>query len=246
MKAYIGRMVGTIGAHINRRRHSDQTDSQEHELRTVSPTHSVDTSTNEMSQPLSPVERIATPDADEVLYCKNNVMLKYPISRNARSNSHTKENDSHSSTSSLPAKTSSGSVLDNQILVPGFLFIKTRGSKYGSTLILNWAPNSSMRVPDIHVPSQQHVERSNSVNSDYVADSDSGLSLVHSVDHQGPKNELPVAKKFECEPPSCSSVSIDLGLMEKIRIFYNMDDKGFICSGEMVIRGKDKDFKVTK
>ena len=45
--------------------------------------------------------------------------------------------------------------------------------------------------------------------------------------------------------PSCSSVSIDLGMMEMIRIFYNTDKNGFIVNGEMVIRSKDRNFKVS-
>ena len=52
------------------------------------------------------------------------------------------------------------------------------------------------------------------------------------------------AENVDLERPSCSSVSIDLGMMEVIRIFYRMDDNAFILSGEMVITSKDRNFKV--
>ena len=252
MKAYLGRMVDSIGAQISRRRQSDQPDTQEHELRAVSPSQLSDSASayRQVSHsPSPPPERICTPEADEVLYRKNNVMLKYPIAR-GKHNSRTKENGTPSPTSSFTGYTSSSSVLDNQVLVPGFLFITTRGSKYGSTLILNWAPNSSMRVPDIHVPPPQRSPTSNSINNDYVTDGDSDDSLVRAgtanpSQSSGEKyTGAGEATKVDLEQPSCSSVSIDLGMMEKIRIFYNTDDQGFITSGEMVIRGKDQDFKV--
>lgn len=143
----------------------------------------------------SPLGKFPNPDEDEVLYRKNNVQLKYPASARRRDSSR------------------GGSQSD--IHIPGFLFITTRGSNFGSTLILNWAPNSSMRVPS---------SESTGGTSSASDASDSGFDAA--------------------DRPSCSSVSIDLGLMEIIRIFYHADESGYIISGEMVIRSKDRTFKV--
>ena len=150
------------------------------------------------SPPLSPVEKYITPEEDEVLYSKNNVLLKYPPRRiggeQASSNGGTTDSS-------------------NQVLIPGFLFITTRGSNFGSTLLLNWAPNSSMRVPENDTTPSTAAAESNQSH-------------------------------FDLETPSCSSVSIDLSKMEIIRIFCHKDDDGFVTKGEMVISGKDRNFKV--
>lgn len=146
------------------------------------------------SPPLSPVERCTTPEEDEVLYSKNNVLLKYPPRRTG--GEQTSSNDSA-----------------NQVLIPGFLFVTTRGSNFGSTLLLNWAPNSSMRVPENDATPSTAATESNQSH-------------------------------FDLERPSCSSVSIDLSKMEIIRIFCHKDDDGFLTKGEMVISGRDRNFKV--
>ena len=148
----------------------------------------------------SPLEKCPTPDEDEVLYRKNNVQLKYPASPRHRTDAAT-----------------SGGGSQSDIHIPGFLFITTRGSNFGSTLILNWAPNSSMRVPS-------------SENTGGASGASASDSSNSSFDVSG--------------RPSCSSVSIDLGLMEIIRIFYHTDEGGYVVSGEMVVRSKDRNFKV--
>ena len=149
------------------------------------------------SLPPSPVERCLTPEEDEVLYRKNNVLLKYPARKMTSEQMH-----SDNATQS-----------DSQVLIPGFLFITTRGSNFGSTLLLNWAPNSSMRAPGTDgVPATAEAESCQS--------------------------------HYDLDRPSCSSVSIDLGMMEIIRIFYHTDENGFIAKGEMVISSKDRNFKV--
>ena len=213
MKAFVGKTFESIAhgftaisSRVYSRRSAslspvtDQMDSGNRELdmvaNNVRSTEAETSRNSSPSPPLSPVERCTTPEEDEVLYSKNNVLLKYPPRRTG--GEQTSSNDGTSG---------------NQVLIPGFLFITTRGSNFGSTLLLNWAPNSSMRVPE-----------NDTTPSTAAAESD-----------QSP---------FDLERPSCSSVSIDLGKMEIIRIFCHKDDDGFLTKGEMVISGRDRNFKV--
>ena len=142
-----------------------------------------------------------TIEGDEVLFSKNNIFLKQPL---VTLGSKQCDSESIRQESNLTQNKS----LDNHLLIPGFLFVTTRGSNFGTTLILNWAPNSSMKVPRVDDSSEC------STATPFV-----GL---------------------------CSSVSIDLCSMEMIRIFYHMDDKGFIISGELVVKSKEEEFKVNE
>lgn len=161
----------------------------------------------------------ATVEGDDVLFSKNNVLLKHPldvsnnlsISPKCSLSGIKSKKESPSCNSELLDK-----ALDNHILIPGFLFVTTRGSNFGTTLILNWAPNSSMKVPSVG-----HTEKC-------MENSPQGAT-VSSVKSEG-----------RC----CSSVSIDLCLMEMIRIFYHVDESGFILSGELVVKSKEEEFKV--
>ncbi len=177
---------------------------------------------------LSPVEPFGTLEADDILFRKNNVCLKHPrkkkISMSSSlprsrdvsfSSSMSESGDSFSSRDSTPSR---GSSYDNQELIPGFLFITTRGSDFGTTLILNWAPNSSI-VAQQQTPSEiGRGSRSSSLS-----------------DENG---------RFVAE--DCPSISIDLGLMEVIRVFYRINETGLVASGEMVITSKDRKFKVSR
>lgn len=163
---------------------------------------------------------------DDVLFCKNNVFLKYPSQR-TQSPSDTSNNMSSSSDGSLgesighsipmkPLSTPAVSTTtkptdqdDDLILIPGYMHISTRGSDFGKTLILNWTPNCHMTP----------------ING--------GASL----ENTGPSS---VSRS------SCSSISIDLGQMESIRIFYKCEppEAGIITSGEVVISNKERKFKI--
>jgi len=213
MKAFVGKTFGTIATsisaisrvYVRSSSSSDHTDSSlGHELDSVAASNmrggSLEPETfrdTSPSLPPSPVERCLTPEEDEVLYRKNNVLLKYPARKTPSEH--------------IPLDNATQS--DSQVLIPGFLFITTRGSNFGSTLLLNWAPNSSMRAPGTDgIPA--------------TAGEEGGQS------------------HYDLDRPSCSSVSIDLGMMEIIRIFYHTDENGFITKGEMVISSKDRNFKV--
>jgi hypothetical protein len=265
-----------------------------------------------------------TPEQDEVLFSKNNVFLSYPKRASLKSHDQMRFSTlssleaSQASDNSNSNSSASGSFQDNQILVPGYLFITTRGSNYGTTLILNWAPNSSMRVPPVSSSLPPHLQPSTSINSLGSSTISTLTNGVNSTDDEGereqvamgrtngsriteytdgdaivvmetnsrrenPSNSWPiimatgrgdalaagasagrVVEKMGAgvglsrvgvsgdegllgyDRPSCSSVSIDLGLMEMIRIFYNTDANGFIVNGEMVIRSKDRNFKVSE
>lgn len=169
-----------------------------------------------------------TLEGDEVLFSKNNVLLKYHLKDIALENkefAHTSNTQSTLTNSPLhcnestPLKVS----LDNHVLVPGFLFITTRGSNFGTTLILNWAPNSSMKVPRVDYAQAAAIETPSSNSATSGCDS----SFQHKSLSQ-----------------YASAISIDLCLMEVIRIFYHVDDKGFIVSGELVLKNKEEEFKV--
>jgi hypothetical protein len=155
---------------------------------------------------------------DDVLFSKNNVLLKHP--NPGESEDCVLHSATHDSDQASPLSVPKGS-LDNHVLVPGFLFITTRGSNFGTTLILNWAPNSSMIVPksDHSLADSQGVEAS-------PAESSSSESSSSSHGHR------------------YSSISINLCTMEMIRVFYRMDDSGFIISGELVVKSKEENFKV--
>lgn len=154
----------------------------------------------------------ATSEGDDVLFRKNNVLLKH---QGDMFNQASKIDVLHSSGVESSDKALNGGLggnsLDNHVLIPGFLFVTTRGSNFGTTLILNWAPNSSMTVP-------QHTCE--------------------------PENDPPAATGALRTAQNCSSISIDLCSMEMIRIFYHMDDSGFIISGELVVKSKEENFKV--
>ena len=170
------------------------------------------------------VERIDSHE-DDILFCKNNVFLKYP-SQITRSPSDTSNNVSSSSDGSLgesighsipmkplstpavPMATKPADQDDDLTLIPGYMHISTRGSDFGKTLILNWTPNHHMTP----------------------------ISGGGSLENTSPSS---VAKS------SCSSISIDLGQMESIRIFYKCEPpEAGITSGEVVISSKERQFKI--
>ena len=340
LKSVFNKLVGHLGGGPGHSPFSsDVTDSSEleHELLVVTKASEMNRSSFQdgfppPSPPCTPVERMETPELDEVLFSKNNVFLSYPKRASLKTQELTtfSSNERKRSPSPLSSPTTtsdnsnsnssaSGSFQDNQILVPGYLFITTRGSNYGTTLILNWAPNSSMRVPPLSLSSTSlplHLQPSTSTNSlgsttiSTVTNSDqigtAGISIgdkerdpvvkerIHITKYtegdtivvttnsgESPLNSWPIvtatgrrgdalaavtgrvekvgagvglSRAGVCDEegllgydrPSCSSVSIDLGMMEMIRIFYNTDMNGFIVSGEMVIRSKDRNFKVSK
>ena len=144
-----------------------------------------------------------TTEGDDVLFSKNNIFLKKPLLTIGKIKHESSSNPEDTNLDQ------NSKALDNHMLIPGFLFVTTRGSNFGTTLILNWAPNSSMKVPNL-------------------GDHQSKCSTISAVDVQ------------------CNSVSIDLCSMEMIRIFYHMDEEGFIISGELVVKSKAEEFKVNE
>ena len=227
VKSFVERAFNTL---TRRRPVLDSIDYNEQELHTVvrserRPSAECQAEDDSLSPILSPVEPIDTIAADDILFRKNNVYLKQP-QRKRTSSSHASRELSLSTSSGDSGETQSDkesqskvNPSDNQDLIPGFLFITTRGSDFGTTLILNWAPNSSILPPGLH-PESSRTNRSSSIGSSNSVTSTRGGD------------------------EGCSSVSVDLGLMEVIRIFYRINDRGIILSGEMVITSKDRNFKV--
>ncbi len=230
VKSFIDRAFGTL----TRRRPLLDQDKDEQELSIVA--HKEERPASKEWSPtlsplLSPVDPIETIEADDILFRKNNVCLKHPRKKKISTSSSLPRSRDVSFSSSLsesgdsfesrdtgpPSRTLSH---ETQDLIPGFLFITTRGSDFGTTLILNWAPNSSivaqqqMPLVPLEVARGSRSSSLSSENGRFVAVDD------------------------------CPSVSIDLGLMEVIRIFYRVVEGGLVASGEMVITSKDRKFKV--
>ena len=229
MKAALEKAVNTLRFN-SRSMRTAESEQDLHALQTTSHDHL------SLQNSLSPVSAVeyTTMGADDVLFRKNNVLLKCPakscIVQNANSNatSYNMHSTTQSKDSNAVDVTTS---LDNHTLIPGFLFVTTRGSNFGTTLILNWAPNSSMVVPSSF--SNTSVM---SINKDCLEDSGEVMDRSDYPPNTGYHSSL--------SQYVCSSVSIDLCLMEMIRIFYRMDDKGFMEAGELVVKSKEQEFKV--
>ena len=148
----------------------------------------------------SPSPEVLDPQEDDVLFCKNNIYLKYSLKNKDTLASSYSSSDS-SLIDSLGHPTRSEGT-DQVQLIPGYMQISTRGTDFGQTLILNWTSNSQM----YHLSNQGAVGGSSSTKS------------------------------------SCfSSISIDLGATETVRIFYQLTN-GLISSGELIIINKERKF----
>ena len=224
----------------------------------------VDQSPNASYTP--PPQPASVPQEDDILYRKNNVYLKCKIGTTpttptgvdpapapmspAVHSLRVLQEASLSPPQSLPASPS-------EDRVPGFLFIASRGSNYGSTLILNWAPNSSIIRCSGSIDSNvatasevTHNELTTSSGSERdthtphkVPNSSSVFSLLSpALPFHSTPSATPTAMPTSRTEHKC--VSLDLGEMEVIRVFYHTDDCGHKVSGEMVISSKQTDFWV--
>lgn len=208
MKAIIGKAVSVISSYGRTRRSEgpEGLSVDEREVHRLESRSGGDATLQSLEVHSEVVKN--TVEGDDVLFSKNNVFLKQPlVSSNVlcRSGESSSSKPDHGSSSGDELESKP---LDNHELSPGFLFVTTRGSNFGTTLILNWVPNSSLKVP---------VEYGSQCSSaDGIAEAAS----------------------------RSSSVSIDLCSMEMIRIFYHMDEQGFIVSGELVVKSKAEEFKV--
>ena len=161
---------------------------------------------------------------DDVVFCKNNVYLKYPNRKSKLLNGESPSDSSVTSFTSdsitvpeplgsIPMKTLSDSSpqtdQDSNIVIPGYFHISTRGSDFGQTLIMNWSPNQ----------------------------------LMSQGDHR-PIHPLSSSATNKYDKPSVASLSIDLSQMESIRIFYQNDPFDPVTGGEVVICTRERRFKI--
>ena len=213
------------------------------------------------------------PQEDDILYSKNNVYLKCEVGTGADRQETTPTNLYDNSKSSSPAVQSlrvlkgtspSPTPLDK---VPGFLFIASRGSNYGSTLILNWAPNSSIikcsgsinsttvrstageaTCENDMTASSERSQGEEYYNASAIPSSSSAFSiLTPSSSPSSSSLSTNTTATMTAAPPRTEHkcVSIDLGEMEVIRVFYHTDDSGHqVVSGEMVVSSKQTKFWV--
>lgn len=189
---------------------------------------------------------------DDILYRKNNVYLKCEVEARAKSDSSSSLVASSGSSSPavqslrLLQQSANSTPQPTEEKVPGFLFIASRGSNYGSTLILNWAPNSTMIQCSGSINS--HVRTTGeSSNNELTSSSEKELSQR---EHAVASALTPSTPAYPIHPSSFSQpsehkcVSIDLGDMEMIRVFYHTDNSDSIVSGEMVVSSKQSNFWV--
>ena len=265
---------------VERNGASSKADSQDQELNSVNGGMGgrglLDRSlTSPQTPPLSR-QAPALPQEDDILYSKNNVYLKCKVISTATPDNKqappTSNPDDRSPSPavqmlrSLQAQASSQLSSSHQSSVTttnsqgeekkmaGFMFIASRGSNYGSTLILNWAPNSSIIKcsgsinSGIRTAGEASGDLTTSGGSSHEANthvphSSSAFSLLdhHSSSSSSSSSPLAVAvasgKEDQC-------VSIDLGDMEMVRVFYRADEKGCKVSGEMVVSSRHADFWV--
>ena len=206
---------------------------------------------------------------DDILYRKNNVYLKCRIGSADTGDSEATPTDGGSNQSpavkslrnlqaaSLPVESK-----QREEKVPGFLFITSRGANYGSTLILNWAPNSSIIKCSGSINST--IRTAGEASSDHTTSHENERGTINEATPQSPSlSSIPTEQQPTSSSSSSSSsslpatstttvatrtehkcVSIDLGEMEIIRVFYHTDESGCKISGEMVVSSRQTDFWV--
>ena len=218
------------------------------------------------------------PQEDDILYRKNNVYLKCRIGSASPPEATPTNSGSNLSSSSAAVRSLRGlqstslTAPDQQKeeKVPGFLFIASRGANYGSTLILNWAPNSSIiKCSDsinssaVRTEGEASSDLATSGGSERTSNNEAHKEMPQltsdfsNLGHQpsttsststsssssfSPSVPTPIAAT-QAEP---ECVSIDLGEMEIIRIFYHTDETGCKVSGEMVVSSRQTDIWVFK
>lgn len=160
---------------------------------------------------------------DDILFRKNNVYLKYPSRRRALTGD---------SASSSVSNVSTEAVADSFQMRP-----LSDESKH-----VSGSPGSQLEEKEgmILVPGYMSVA---------TRGSDFGQTLIlnwtpNSVMDKtsgGASGGRPASFP---DRPSCSSVSIDLGQMESIRVFYQLDTHQRISGGEVVISTRERHFKM--
>ena len=207
------------------------------------------------------------PQEDDVLYRKNNVYLKCRVVTTATDDSQATPTANFwggSTATSVAVQSlrslqsgSQGPHTDRQgdeDKVPGFMFIASRGSNYGSTLILNWAPNSSIikcsgsinsSICTAGQPSSDLTTSCESTTDTQTTHSSSDFSIINHQSHPPSSPSLPArVAATVARRPEHHCVSIDLGEMEIIRVFYRSNERGCIVSGEMVVSSRQTDIWV--
>ena len=149
---------------------------------------------------------------DNVLFRKNGVFFKF--------HDTAPDDDSLSTDTPHPLQSEEAATrMDSHVLVPGYLFMTSRGSSFGSTLILNWASNRALTQSCASCSTQGQVATPPTRNH-----AEAQQPCAYASGHHG------------------FSVSVDLCTMEVIRLFQRRDEEG---SGELVIKSEDQAFKVS-
>lgn len=173
---------------------------------------------------------------DDVIFCKNNVYLKHltpPTCDHTSSYSgNTPDRASPKVGGASPkvgggspkvSGASNGSATMTEVnLISGYMNLCTRGSDFSQTLILNWTPN-------------HHMKRQS-------ADEEGHMTLGDLS--ESPKSEEASSNgngKQQFSNTVVSPMSLNLGKMESIHIFYHCDGpSGGITRGELIISDKER------
>ena len=188
-------------------------------------------------------EKEAQIGPDAVLFSKSGVFFKYTGLGNFPHNNCTTQDGPKSK-------------MDSHISVPGYLFVASRGSDFGTTLILNWVSTSALKSEAVMKQSQCQAEvycsASDHSEDQWCSGSEqlnytSPAQTENTRSHSGQSEEQSSVGKVEEQPRNIKSkgfsVSIDLFTTEIIRIFYRKDSEG-LTTGELVIKCEDQEFKV--
>jgi len=176
-------------------------------------------------------------DPDGVLFSKSGVCFKYPAGSSLSLSNR-----------SIPDKIKPE--MDGHISVPGYLFIASRGSNFGTTLILNWVSTPALTNDTIKAKQcPSLLEKSHSISDSQISwqdfqenENSHSSSVASSHDFSGPLMQAP--KWSEASENLAFSVSIDLFTTEVIRIFYRKDNER-LTTGEVVIKCDDQVIKVS-
>ena len=200
---------------------------------------------------LSPSPEAFDGTEDDVIFCKNNVCYRIPRHAPSPNASFTctssSEHDPLSfkmrdiETTPTPSPptlaTSSRTTLtqddeeEEEEEVEGYMYICTRGSDFGQTLILNWTPNDHM-TNHAHNPDDSR-DRNSAPSNRTTLENES-----ESTTRGGGGATCSGSDRREVHH---ESLSLDLGRMETIRIFYHFESPSTgITSGEMVICSQER------
>lgn len=192
--------------------------------------------------PFSPSPEVYDALEDDVIFCKNNVCRRIARASTPSPNAsftYTSSSEYDPQSFKLKELETTPSSLTSSVTtamheeeeeeeeIEGYMYICTRGSDFGQTLILNWTPNNSM------------------TNHSRIQ---SGGTDPTQGDYSKPNpSETGAARGGACSRDRTErehdSLSLDLGRMESIRILYRYESPtAGISGGEVIIYSQERKY----